>query len=102
MTGLLSPGRRVGGTPPGLGGLGLRKQAAPLAHHFGLEWWLDLPVLQFLPVDPPEEGVFSHVPFPLGPAAQTLAGMFGHQLESRGEDLRYSVVTTVGNNVLDA
>lgn len=49
-------------------------------HHFGLEGRLYLPVLQALPVDASEEGVFSDVPLSLGAAAQTLGWVLGHQL----------------------
>lgn len=72
-----------GNRGPGSGGA--------LTHHFGLEGRLDLPVLQLLPVDPPEEGVFAHVPLALGPAAQPLARVLGHQLEGGREDLMRKV-----------
>lgn len=52
-------------------------------HHFGLERWLDLPVLQFFPVDPPEEGVLSDIPLSLRPTAQPLGRVFGHKLERK-------------------
>lgn len=52
-----------------------------LTHHFGLEGWLDLPVLEFFPVDPPEESVLPNVSLSLWPATQPLAWVFGHQLE---------------------
>ena len=58
-----------------------RKKGQAPTHHFGLEGWLDLAVLQLLPVDPPEEGMLPHVPLALGPAAQPLPGVLGHQLE---------------------
>lgn len=87
-------------TPLGFGKMGLRSRPRPPTHHFGLEGRLDLPVLEFLPVDPPEEGVLPHVPFPLGPATQPLAGVFGHQLESsRKEDATYTVVTTGDDSI---
>lgn len=72
----------------------------PLTYHFGLEGRLDLPVLQFLPVDPPEEGVFTHVPLSLGPATQPLAWMLGHQLEGGRKELMCIVVPTVDDNGL--
>lgn len=59
-----------------------RKKGRAPTHHFGLEGWLDLTVLQLLPVDPPEEGVLPHIPLALGPAAQPLPGVLGHQLEA--------------------
>ena len=59
-----------------------RKKGRAPTHHFGLEGWLDLAVLQLLPVDPPEEGMLPHVPLALGPAAQPLPGVLGHQLEA--------------------
>lgn len=73
-----------GGDPQDLGDRGPESGGAP-THHFGLEGRLDLPVLQLLPVDPPEEGVFAHVSLALGPAAQPLARVLGHQLEGRRE-----------------
>lgn len=59
-----------------------RKKGRAPTHHFGLEGWLDLTVLQLLPVDPPEEGMLPHVALALGPAAQPLPGVLGHQLEA--------------------
>lgn len=49
-------------------------------YHFGLEGRLYLPVLEALPVDASEEGVFSDVPLSLRAAAQTLGRVLGHQL----------------------
>lgn len=52
-------------------------------YSFGLEWWLNLFVLQFFPVDVTEEGVFFDVSLALGAAAQTLTWMFGHELKHK-------------------
>lgn len=66
-------------------GDGAQTRAASWTHHFGLEGRLDLPVLQLLPVDPAEEGVLPHVPLALGPTAQPLGGVLGHQLRRERE-----------------
>lgn len=80
VTSVLLPREREGGPRPGSG---TQLKTLFRTHHFGLERWLDLPVLQFFPVDPPEEGVLSDIPLSLGPAAQPLGGVFGHELERK-------------------
>lgn len=36
------------------------------SHNFGFEWWLNLSVLYFLPVNPPEESMASDIFFTSG------------------------------------
>lgn len=84
-----SPQRTDGWDPSRIQEHRAQEQATSPTHHFGLEGRLDLPVLEFLPVDPPEEGMFPHVPLPLWPATQPLAWVFGHQLESSRKRVRW-------------
>ena len=46
-------------------------------HDPGFEGRLDLPVLKPLPINPPEEGVSSHVLLPLVTAAKSLQRLLG-------------------------
>lgn len=54
-----------------------------LTHHFRFEGWLNLSVLQFLPVNSPEESVFPDVSFTLQATAKAFCRMFSHQLLGR-------------------
>ena len=59
--------------------------AEPCPHHFGFEGGLDLSVGQAFPVDASEERLLPDVPFPLGPTAQPLGRVLGHQLREIGK-----------------
>ena len=56
-------------------------EASP--HHFGFEGGLDLSVGQAVPVNASEERLLPDIPFPLGPTAQPLGRVLGHQLRER-------------------
>jgi len=42
------------------------------SYNFGLEWWLDLSILNFLPVNPPEESMASYIFFASDTTAKSL------------------------------
>lgn len=52
-------------------------------HDLGFEGRLHLPVLQLLPVNPPEEGVSSHVLLALGTTTQSLQRLLSQELKGR-------------------
>ena len=60
-------------------------------HNLGFEGRLDFPVLQLLPVNPPEEGVGSHVLFSLWTTPKTLQGLLGQELWGDGGLLSHSL-----------
>lgn len=49
-----------------------------LTHHFRFEGWLNLSVLQFLPVNSPEESMFPDVSFTFQATAKAFCRMFSH------------------------
>jgi len=46
------------------------------SYNFGLEWWLDLSILNFLPVNPPEESMASYIFFASDTTAKSLCWVF--------------------------
>lgn len=78
----------VGGRQDGLASREeLVKIFGSFAAHFWLEGRLNLAVFQLLPVDPPEEGMFSDVSLALRTAAQTLHWVFCHEPFTYGHGL---------------
>ena len=75
----------------GTSGISQKKSHRPIelaTHDFRLERGLDLPVLDLLPVDPPEEEVSSDVLLALVPAAQPLGRILSQELREKDKLLR--------------